>query len=112
MTLKNIRCTDLAAQDVTVSFDPNQSSTRGTVSGAMAAQTVPAGTATALNANAFTNVYSMKISGTEFGGNVRFLGWNTAADGSGDSYADGADIAVCGHHALCAVGRTECDDAL
>ena len=28
------------------------------------------------------------------GGNVRFLGWNTAADGSGDSYADGADIAV------------------
>ena len=94
MTLKNIRCTDLAAQDVTVSFDPNQSSTRGTVSGAMAAQTVPAGTATALNANAFTNVYSMKISGTEFGGNVRFLGWNTAADGSGDSYADGADIAV------------------
>ena len=37
MTLKNIRCTDLAAQDVTVSFDGNQANTKGTVSGTMAA---------------------------------------------------------------------------
>lgn len=92
MTLKNIRCTDLAAQDVTVSFDGNQANTKGTVSGTMAAQIVPAGTATALNANAFTNVYSRKFSGKEYGGDVKFLGWNTAADGTGDSYADGADI--------------------
>ena len=81
MTLKNIRCTDLAAQDVTVSFDGNQANTKGTVSGTMAAQIVPAGTATALNANAFTNVYSRKFSGKEYGGDVKFLGWNTAADG-------------------------------
>ncbi len=94
MTVKNIRCTDLAAQDVTVSFDGNQANTKGTVSGTMAAQTVPAGTATALNKNAFTNVYSRKFSGKEYGGDVKFLGWNTAVDGSGDSYADGADITV------------------
>ena len=94
MTLNHIRCTDPAAQDVTVSFDGNQANTKGTVSGTMDAQTVPAGTATALNKNAFTNVYSKKFSGKEYGGDVKFLGWNTAADGSGESYADGADITV------------------
>lgn len=107
MTLKNIRCTDLAAQDVTVSFDGNQANTKGTVSGTMAAQIVPAGTATALNANAFTNVYSRKFSGKEYGGDVKFLGWNTAADGTGDSYADGADITASADTTLYALWEAE-----
>lgn len=57
----------------TVSFDSNGGS------GAMADQS--ASSATALSANAFTR------SG------YTFAGWNTAADGSGTAYADGASYA-------------------
>ncbi len=45
-----------------------------------AAQTLPAGVAAALNKNTFTN--GAKI----------FAGWNTQADGSGQAYADGAEV--------------------
>ena len=59
------------APSSTVTFDPNNGS------GAMAAQT--ASSATKLSANAFTRTgYS-------------FAGWNTAANGSGTAYSDGAD---------------------
>ena len=46
----------------------------------MAPQTVNAKTDTALNANTFTRE------------GYNFLNWNTAADGTGDSYADGATV--------------------
>lgn len=59
-----------------VTFVPNGGS------GAMATQTVQRGTAVALTPNAFTRAgYS-------------FERWNTAADGSGTSYADRADVGV------------------
>ncbi|MGI5990351.1 MAG: InlB B-repeat-containing protein, partial [Lachnospiraceae bacterium] len=48
--------------------------------GQMADQTINVGESTALTANAFTR------SG------YTFTGWNTAADGSGTSYADGAEV--------------------
>ena len=46
--------------------------------GTMAPEVEPYGTATALSANTFSE--------TGYG----FAGWNTAADGSGAAYADGA----------------------
>ena len=46
----------------------------------MPPQTVNAKTDTALNANSFTRE------------GYNFLNWNTAADGTGDSYADGANV--------------------
>ena len=48
--------------------------------GTMGTQTVKPNVATALTANAFTRA------------DYDFAGWNTAADGSGVDYADGADI--------------------
>ena len=50
------------------------------VEGTMTPQTVNAKTDTALNANSFTRK------------GYNFLNWNTAADGTGDSYADGATV--------------------
>jgi len=59
---------------VTISFDANGGK------GTMADQSADADTATPLNKNSFTREgYS-------------FDGWNTAADGSGASYADGASV--------------------
>ena len=46
----------------------------------MAAQTVLEKTDTALNANGFTRE------------GYNFTGWNTAADGTGTPYADGATV--------------------
>ena len=63
--------------ELTVTFDAN-GSTEYPVEGTMASQTVTAKTETALNANTFTRK------------GYNFNGWNTAADGTGDSYADGA----------------------
>ena len=65
-----------AASTVTVTFDPNE----GT--GTMEPQVVPASTDTALKANAFTREH------------YTFNGWNTAADGTGTAYPDGANINV------------------
>ena len=64
---------------LTVTFEAN-GSTEYPVEGTMAPQTVNAKTDTALNANSFTRE------------GYNFLNWNTAADGTGDSYADGATV--------------------
>ena len=65
--------------ELTVTFEGN-GSTKYPVIGAMAPQTVTEKTDTALNANTFTRE------------GYNFLNWNTAADGTGDSYADGATV--------------------
>ena len=64
---------------LTVTFEANGSA-EYPVEGTMAPQTVTAKKDTALNANTFTRE------------GYNFLNWNTAADGTGDSYADGATV--------------------
>ncbi len=68
-----------APVELTVTFEANGSA-EYPVEGTMAPQTVNAKTDTALNANTFTRE------------GYNFLNWNTAADGTGDSYADGATV--------------------
>ena len=68
-----------APVELTVTFEANGSA-EYPVEGTMAPQTVNAKTDTALNANSFTRE------------GYNFLNWNTAADGTGDSYADGATV--------------------
>ena len=65
--------------ELTVTFEANGSA-EYPVEGTMTPQTVNAKTDTALNANSFTRE------------GYNFLNWNTAADGTGNSYADGATI--------------------
>ena len=65
--------------ELTVTFEANGSA-EYPVEGTMPPQTVNAKTDTALNANSFTRE------------GYNFLNWNTAADGTGDSYADGANV--------------------
>ena len=65
--------------ELTVTFEAN-GSTEYPVEGTMTPQTVLEKTDTALNANSFTRE------------GYNFLNWNTAADGTGDSYADGAPV--------------------
>ena len=65
--------------ELTVTFEAN-GTVEYPVEGTMPPQTVNAKTDTALNANSFTRE------------GYNFLNWNTAADGTGDSYADGATI--------------------
>lgn len=65
--------------ELTVTFEAN-GSTEYPVEGTMAPQSVTAKKDTALNANTFTRE------------GYNFLNWNTAADGTGDSYADGAAV--------------------
>ena len=65
--------------ELMVTFEANGSE-EYPVEGTMTPQTVNAKTDTALNANSFTR------------GGFNFSGWNTAADGTGDSYADGATV--------------------
>ena len=65
--------------ELTVTFEAN-GTVECPVEGTMTPQTVNAKTDTALNANSFTRE------------GYNFLNWNTAADGTGDSYADGATI--------------------
>ena len=65
--------------ELTVTFEANGSE-EYPVEGTMTSQTVTAKKDTALNANTFTREgYDFKC-------------WNTAADGTGDSYADGATV--------------------
>ena len=64
---------------LTVTFEAN-GSTEYPVEGTMEPQTVLEKTDTALNANTFTRE------------GYNFLNWTTAADGTGDSYADGATV--------------------
>ena len=68
-----------APVELTVTFAPNGSA-EYPVEGTMTPQTVLEKTDTALNANSFTRE------------GYNFLNWNTAADGTGDSYADGATV--------------------
>ena len=68
----NVRC--IANTDYTVSFDTNG----GT--GTMSNQSIPVGTATNLTSNSFTRT------------DYEFIGWNTAADGSGTSYTNGQSV--------------------
>lgn len=65
--------------ELTITFEANGSA-EYPVEGTMTPQTVNAKTDTALNANSFTRE------------GYNFLNWNTAADGTGDSYADGATV--------------------
>ena len=64
---------------LTVTFEANGSA-EYPVEGTMAPQTVTEKKDTVLNANTFTRE------------GYNFLNWNTAADGTGDSYADGATV--------------------
>ena len=73
----SVRCVRSNPGTLTINFDGN-----GSTSGSTASQQIAAGNTTSLNANGFTRT-----------GYV-FTGWNTAADGSGTSYADGADYTV------------------
>ena len=74
---RSVRCIRSNPGTVTINFDGN-----GSTGGSTASQQIAAGNTASLNANGFTRT-----------GYV-FTGWNTAADGSGTSYADGADYAV------------------
>ena len=68
-----------APAELTVTFEAN-GSTEYPVEGTMTPQTVLEKTDTALNANSFTRE------------GYNFLNWNTAANGTGTSYADGATV--------------------
>ena len=71
------RCIRSNPGTLTINFDGN-----GSTGGSTASQQIAAGSTASLNANGFTrNGYA-------------FTGWNTVADGSGTSYADGADYTV------------------
>ena len=73
----SIRCIKGTPGTTTINFDGS-----GADGGSTASQQIAAGNTASLNANGFTR------SG------YAFTGWNTAADGSGTSYADGADYTV------------------
>ena len=73
----SVRCIRSTPGTLTINFDGN-----GSTGGSTASQQIAAGSTASLNTNGFTrNGYA-------------FTGWNTAADGSGTSYADGADYTV------------------
>ena len=73
----SVRCIRSNPGTLTINFDGN-----GSTGGSTASQQIAAGNTAPLNANGFTR-----------NGYV-FTGWNTAADGFGTSYADGADYTV------------------
>ena len=73
----SVRCIRSNPGTLTINFDGN-----GSTGGSTASQQVAAGSTASLNANGFTRT------------GYTFTGWNTASDGSGTSYADGADYTV------------------
>ena len=73
----SVRCIRSNPGTLTINFNGN-----GSTGGSTASQQIAAGNTASLNTNGFTRT-----------GYV-FAGWNTAADGSGTSYADGADYIV------------------
>ena len=73
----SVRCIRSTPGTLTINFNGN-----GSTGGSTASQQIAAGNTASLNANGFTR-----------NGYV-FTGWNTAADGSGTSYADGVDYTV------------------
>ncbi len=72
-----------ACMRYTVNFDPTDTYTGSAVTGTgtMTSQSIYEGVATTLNSNNFT-------APTGYG----FVGWNTAQDGSGTTYANGASV--------------------
>ena len=81
--------------ELTVTFEANGSADYP-VEGTMPSQTVTAKKDTALNANTFTRE------------GYNFLNWNTAADGTGDSYADGATVNLTENTTLYAQWEHQC----
>ena len=73
----SIRCVRSNPGTITINFNGN-----GATAGSTASQQIAAGNTASLNTNGFTRT------------GHAFTGWNTTADGSGTSYADGADYAV------------------
>ena len=73
----SVRCVRSNPGTLTINFDGN-----GSTGGSTASQQIAAGNTASLNTNGFTRT------------GYAFTGWNTAADGSGTSYADGADYTV------------------
>ena len=73
----SVRCIRSNPGTLTINFDGN-----GSDGGSTASQQIAAGNTASLNTNGFTRT-----------GYV-FTGWNTASDGSGTSYADGASYTV------------------
>ena len=73
----SVRCIRSNPGTLTINFDGN-----GSTGGSTASQQIAAGNTAPLNANGFTRT------------GYAFTGWNTAADGSGTSYADGAGYTV------------------
>ena len=73
----SVRCIRSNPGTLTINFDGN-----GSTGGSTASQQIAAGNTASLNANGFTRT------------GYAFTGWNTVADGSGTSYADGADYTV------------------
>ena len=73
----SVRCIRSNPGTLTINFDGN-----GSTGGSTASQQIAAGNTASLNANGFTRT------------GYAFTGWNTAADGFGTSYADGADYTV------------------
>ena len=73
----SVRCIRSNPGTLTINFDGN-----GSTGGSTASQQIAAGNTASLNANGFTRT------------GYAFTGWNTAADGSGTSYTDGADYTV------------------
>ena len=73
----SVRCIRSTPGTLTINFNGN-----GSTGGSTASQQIAAGNTASLNANGFIR-----------NGYV-FTGWNTAADGSGTGYADGADYTV------------------
>ena len=73
----SVRCIRSNPGTLTINFNGN-----GSTSGSTASQQIAAGNTASLNANGFTRT------------GYAFAGWNTAADGSGTSYTDGADYTV------------------
>ena len=73
----SVRCIRSNPGTLTINFNGN-----GSTGGSTASQQIAAGSTASLTTNSFTRT-----------GYV-FTGWNTAADGSGTSYADGADYTV------------------
>lgn len=76
---------------VTITFDKNLLNT--TVTGSMSAVTAPFGSTVKLPTNAFESTFT-------------FVGWNTAKDGSGVHYDDGANVSVAGDITLYAEWQT------
>ena len=73
----SVRCIRSNPGTLTINFNGN-----GSDGGSTASQQIAAGNTASLNINGFIRT------------NYVFTGWNTAADGSGTSYADGADYTV------------------